>query len=187
MISAMKCKCSRLRRQLIRYGEDTLPDKLRAARDACPDCKRFFERTQLMRHLLALKNQEPSADYEQRCVQGVHRRLRTLLAEEAEKQRGWREIWLGPVPAFRFGVAALFVVFLGLHLMSSTPTPISEWTPQPGMRTLLEAPRSAPDLRMETGTRPSHEHINFTTASNGRPIEIRQPPPAYYQLINLEP
>lgn len=183
----MKCKCSKIRKRLIRQDGDGLPDDLRAAVDACSDCRRFFERVRMVRQLLALKNEESPADYGPRCVANVHRRLAVLLEENTAERADWREIWMGPVPAFRFGVAALFVVFFGLHMLTSTPPPLTQWTPQAEMRTLFEAPARTTGPWMEPAARGFYEQSAVTTASNGRPLEIRQPPPVYFQFINLEP
>ncbi len=185
----MKCKCSRLRKRLSLYDERTLPDDLRAALENCPSCRRFFEQHQMVRQLLALKNCESPPDYGSRCVENVHRRLAALLEEEKKGAlTDWRDIWLGPVPAFRVGVAALFLVFLGLHMLSSAPRPLTQWVPQP-------EPRTAHERRLESPSPPFraadmrllYEQGDFTTASNGRPIEVIRRPPSYFQLINLEP
>lgn len=119
----MKCRCKKTQQRLVAYScEEEWPPDLRAAMEACPDCSAFWARTRQVAHLMALKRYEqPDEAALERCRAAVRRHVATLQEEHAGE--AWESVW-GPAPfVFRFGMAALLVALLGLHVLSSSPFP----------------------------------------------------------------
>jgi hypothetical protein len=119
----MKCRCARMRKKLIAYTRETdLPDDLRSAMEACPECRAFWLSMRRVAGLIALKRYEhPDEAALERCRLAVRRRM-TTLHEEAEEW-SWDAVWGSTMPAFRFAMAALFVALLGLHIFSASHLP----------------------------------------------------------------
>lgn len=69
--------------------------------------------------LLSLKQYErPAPDVARRCRAGILRQLATR--DRADTAAPWSTFWADSFPAFRFGMAALLMALLGLHMLSAS-------------------------------------------------------------------
>ncbi len=186
----MKCKCSKLKKTIVLFDNNTLPDELRERIDSCPECREFFEHSNEIRRILALKGHEsPRPGHAERCVVRVRQRLEALSGEN-EACRDWRAVLLGPMPVLRFGMAALLLSLMGLYMLSSNPEPLHQWTPQaqPQSQPVIERPDASPSIEMEAGADIIlQEEEDYMSASNGQPGEIQHSAPSPFRLINIEP
>lgn len=115
--------CARVRQEMLRYEDIELPPDLVRHIEGCPDCRRHAEQVKALRQLLALKNYErPSPRFEERLIAGVRRRIehpdedRALAPGMAWSWPRAARDW--PIPAFRYALAAVFALLVGVHLLS---------------------------------------------------------------------
>ena len=140
-------KCSKIQRLLLSVDPTDLADPIREHVDQCPECARQHDQVCHLLNLVALKRYEsPGPESVDRCIAQVRRQI-AWIRWNAEQQ----EIEEGPsigVPWIRIGLAAAFVLFLGIHggTVQQSPT-----MPSP---TLTQADFSNPDFGTWIRSRP---------------------------------
>lgn len=163
----MKCRCKKTKKRLMLYSRvEELPSDLLAAIETCPECRAFWARTRQVADLLALKRfEQPNDVVLERCRTAVRRQIAVLhqeLADEAQET-----LW-APAPfVFRFGMAALLVALLGLHLVSSSPFPAIHTTER-SLADYLHDAREQAEQQVAQEERPNPE-FNIMMLSNWNP------------------
>lgn len=143
----------KLARRLAGYRHtDTLPPDLHEAVQKLPDLKLEWEQSQRLVSLLSLKQYErPDPDVASRCRSSVLRQLRSVDEEETYPIFDWQ--WNGITPIFRFGLAALFLAFIGLQLLQSpNPEPVSAHQAELGTLPFTPTIASEPARAQTTAT-----------------------------------
>lgn len=98
--------------------KDDLPDDLQEAIQRDPELRTQWEQSQRLVALISLKQYEqPESDVASRCRSSVLRQLRSSDQEESYPFFDWG--WDGISPLFRVGLAALFLVLVGLQLKTN--------------------------------------------------------------------
>lgn len=187
----MKCKCSKLQKEILEHIHAEFPDDLRARVDQCPACSAFERRSRAIHGLVALKRYEkPDPAFEERCVSYVRRQILTgMYATDTEDAGAWQSVWESAFPAFRFGMAALFVALLGLHMLmvGSLPTlDTADFSPRGGVAVDQQSPvraSLAPSLEEWSGRDP-HMPV-MLIASNRGPAILQQQRP-YIQFVSFD-
>ena len=135
----MKCRCAKVKKELVLHGRNAeLPPHLREALETCPECRTFWAQTRRVAALMALKRHErPDEQALQHCRMAVHRKL-TELGERSARET-WEPVWESPFPAFRFGLAALLMALLGLHIFSASHLPPIRTSEQALVQQALDA------------------------------------------------
>ncbi len=179
----MKCKCSQLQKEILAHIHAEFPDDLRARVDQCSVCSAFERRSRAIHGLVTLKRYEkPDPAFEERCVSYVRRQILTgMYAPEQEEAGAWHSIWESAFPAFRFGMAALFVALLGLHMLQVGSLPslnTADFDPRGGAVVDQQSPvraSLAPSLDEWSGRDP-HMPV-MLIASNRGPATLQQQKP----------
>lgn len=185
----MNWRTKTLEQRLTLYSSaDTLPPDLEKALQANPDLKQRWEQSQRLTKLLSLKQYErPDPDVASRCRSSVIRQLRSIDQEERYPVIDWG--WDGVSPAFRMGLAALFVAFIGLQLMSD-PSRSSSPTQQADLSALPFQPQPAQaELRRPASVPPTfiQERNDFSAMLATNWVPRAPQPSGPYRFIGTTP
>lgn len=126
-------------------GEE-VPADIQDHMDQCESCSEAYAQQLMIKDLVYLRSFEaPKSGRVERGVANIMREVR--LSEERYEERQNRFLWLFTEP--RYGVALLFLVFLGLNLVRSDRGTFAETTVPPNdtfgseLMLLNEAPQVA--------------------------------------------
>lgn len=164
--------CARFRKDLIRFEDSELPPDFTRHLEGCSACRKHVGQVQALRKLISLKQYErPSVGFEERLVAAVHRRIEHPEVGP-EPGRVWEVLTGWPLPAFRYALAAVFAVLVGVHLFS-----IPALSPLPPIvaenRPPSPAPRVAP---FPFAPAPAPAAVPIALASTGGPDRIEYGP-----------
>ena len=110
--------CKQVNKFIVRHFDEEVPSAVQAHLDQCRYCRELYAQQTLIKDLLSLRRyEEPKSGRIERGVANIMRQVR--LSEDRYDQRQSRFIWLFTEP--RYGVALLFLVFIGLNLVKSDP------------------------------------------------------------------
>lgn len=136
-------KCQKIQRIVVCTEESAWTAEIRTHVAQCPDCGRFHRQTTYTHDLVALKRYEvPGPDAQERCLNQVRANIERLREGESPSE---------PIPfmlpAPIYGVAAVCLILLGIHLgPSGTPSSLDTVVTDTDARTfeqfLTEGPRS---------------------------------------------
>jgi len=179
----MKCRCTKTRKKLVGYPLGTdIPDELRRTVEACPECRAFWAQMRRVAGLVALKRFElPDERDLERCRQAVRRQAMAL--QEEAGAAAWDAFWGATMPAVRFGMAALFVALLGLHIFSASHLPAIHTTER-AFTDHIQQTHVAAAEQVAGDERPNPEFPAAMMMSNWSP-RIQQG--GAYQFIGLGP
>lgn len=100
---------------LERLGEE-VPADVQAHIDQCDSCGAVYAQQLMIKDLLSLRSyEEPKSGRVERGVANIMREVR--MSEDQYEQRQNRFLWMFTEP--RYGVAMLFLVFIGLNLVKN--------------------------------------------------------------------
>lgn len=116
-------KCNDVQRYCIEQAGSPLEARYEEHLASCADCRRVYERTLAVCRLVALKRYEqPDPQFEMRTQAAIRRRI----AEDAASswaERIWGVLEGGPVPAFRYALAAAVIAMVGVNVMLTQQLP----------------------------------------------------------------
>ena len=148
--------CSKIRKKLIQFEDTGLPADIRRHVDQCADCARYVRQTQQLKQLLASQNDvAPSPGFETRLLSELRRRIRSIEeTPESAGNRFWDFIFGTPVPAYRFALAAVLVLLVGVHVYNrATSLPAQPDTAaSPAAITVAAAPAVPAPVTNQAGT-----------------------------------
>jgi len=115
-------RCSRALRLLMKYEDGNPPSEVMAHLAKCSSCKEQYEKSLLVQKLISLKKYEqPSAASNERRATAIRREI-VQASEDPHPREAIGNVWelltLEPLPALRYGVAALFVLLVSLQVLT---------------------------------------------------------------------
>ena len=156
----MNWKIRKLAQRLDLYVDtESLPADLERALEQHADLRAHWEQRQRLTQLLAFKQYErPDPDVASRCRSSVIRQLRSIDQEESYPVFDWA--WPGVSPAFRVGLAALFMAFVGYQVMNNSgPSPTA---PQQADIGALPLPQASQSATRRTAELPTVDRSDFS-------------------------
>lgn len=106
--------CEQQKQFILEHLGEEIPVDVQAHLDRCDSCRESYERQLMIKDMFSLRRYEqPKSGRVESGVANIMRKVR--LSEDRYDQRQDRLLWMFTEP--RYGIALLFLVFIGLNLV----------------------------------------------------------------------